>query len=241
MSTTYYAKEGSLNEHVMTMRSIRDKIKRIGVFVPDDIFAPLLANSMPPTFPDVLTSSKGTLVKDPESIITTSDFVRALGAADVGCCKCKVSSEVIKVAFIPYARLEPCLCNFCYIRGDLKANFCEQIPSEKKLSDKDLSFSKKVLAREVEADIADVGFKPWDEPTEVTLSMIILHLDLDDTVFNTGANHNVVNSDEHSLSFKEIYPSKLMLVDGLAKSMIAGTGSVRIRSPFDESKSFIRH
>lgn len=54
--TVYDVKNGSIDDHVMTMGSLRDKLKRIGVTLPEDVFALLLANSMPTTFPDISTS-----------------------------------------------------------------------------------------------------------------------------------------------------------------------------------------
>lgn len=100
-SMTYDAKTGSLDQQVVTMRLIKDKMERIGLLIPDDIFALLLANLMPSTFPDVLTSFEWTLLKDPASVVTTSDASRALGAEHVGHRRREVSSEVMKFGFVP--------------------------------------------------------------------------------------------------------------------------------------------
>lgn len=72
-SLTYNPKAQSLDEHLMAMRSNRDKMKRIGVNVPDGVFALLLANSMPSTFLDISTSFEATLLRDSTASISTSD------------------------------------------------------------------------------------------------------------------------------------------------------------------------
>lgn len=105
-STTYDVKTASLDEHMMTMRSHRDKLKRIGVKINDDVFALLLANSMPSAFPDVSTSFEGNLLKDPTVVVSTSDVARALGAADVGYQRQETTSEVMKVSVNAESRPE---------------------------------------------------------------------------------------------------------------------------------------
>lgn len=241
-SKTYDAKAGTLDEHLMSMRSSRDKMKRIGVKIPDDVFALILANSMPPSFPDVSTSFKGRLLRDPDTVISTSDVARSLGAADVAHRRREMSSEVMKVSLPQDNRPETRRCNYCYIRGHLRADCRKRLAGEKKgQGSKDASSSKNVQAKEVEAEMAGVGFEAWDEPSEVTVSNINLDLETDDGVFDTGATHDVFNSPDHFISIKEIEPIKLTLADGSAKSVITAVGSVRVESPFDSSKSCVRH
>lgn len=72
-SLTYNPKAQSLDEHLMAMRSNRDKMKRIGVNIPDEVFALLLANSMPSTFLDISTYFEATLLRDSTASISTSD------------------------------------------------------------------------------------------------------------------------------------------------------------------------
>lgn len=57
---------------------------------------------------------------------------------------------------------------------------------------KDSSSSKNMNAKEVEVEMAGVGFEPWDEPSEVTVRKINLDIDADDAVFDTGATHGVL-------------------------------------------------
>lgn len=73
-STVYDVKTGTLDEHVMTMRSFIDKLKHIGVVVPDDVFAIHLANSMPLNFSDVLISFEGRLLEDPMEAVSACDI-----------------------------------------------------------------------------------------------------------------------------------------------------------------------
>lgn len=123
----------------------------------------------------------------------------------------------------------------------MRADRRKELASERTLSDKEVSSSKKVSAREVESEMADVGFNPWDEPTEVMVSEIDVDLDCDDAVFDTGATHNVFNLVKHFISLKEIEPIKLTLADGSEMLMITGVGLVSICLPFDETKSCVRH
>lgn len=154
-----------------------------------------------------------------------------------------MSSEVMKVAVAQDGRPEMRRCNYCYIKGHLKADCRKRLANDKRLQggSKDNSSTRSVNAREVEAEMAGVGFEPWDEPTEVTVSNLNLDVGKDDAVFDTGATHDVFNSPIHFISIKEIDPIKLTLADGSAKSMITAVGSVRVDSPYDATKSCIRH
>lgn len=160
-SMTYDVKAGTLDEHLMSMRSGRDKMKRIGVSIPDDVFALLLANSMPPSFPAVSTSFEGTLLRDPATIVSTSDVARLLGAADVAYRRREVTTEVMKVSAHQDNCPETRRCNYCYVRGHLRANCRRRLANEKKgQGSKESSSSRTVNAKEVEAEMADVGFEP---------------------------------------------------------------------------------
>lgn len=89
-------------------------------------------------------------------------------------------------------------CNYCYIKGHLKADCRKHMAAEKRAADSKSSgggsTSKKVSAKEIEADMADVGLLPWDEPNKVTVSKLDIDLDKDESVFDTGATHDVFNS-----------------------------------------------
>lgn len=241
-SLAYDPKVTLLNEHVMTMQSSRDKLKRIGVHIPDDVFGLLLANSMPTLFPDISTSFKSQLLADPGRIVSTSGVGRALGAADVTYRRREILSEVMKVAVQQDSCTEHRRCNYCYIKGHVKADCRKRIAKETRTNEgqKEVSSSKKFTAREVEAEMAGVGFSPWDEPKEVTVSKMNRDLEPDDAVFDTGATHDVSNSPKHFVDLKEIAPIKLTLANGSAKSMITAVGSVRVESPFDAAKFCIR-
>lgn len=148
----------------------------------------------------------------------------------------------MKVTLEQVNRPETRRCNYCYIKGHIREHCRKRLANEKKSQgSKDTSSSRNVNAKEVEAEMADVGFEPWDEPSEVTVSKIDLDLAVDDAVFDTGATHDVFNSPKHFISIKEITPIKLTLADGSAKSMITAVGSVRVESPFDSTKFCIRH
>lgn len=106
----------------MSMRASRDKMKRTGVTIPDDVFALLLANSMPPAIPDILTLFEGTLLRNLTSVISTSDVARSSGAADVAHRRREVLSEAMKIS-MPQDNCPETRCgNFCYIRGHLRAD-----------------------------------------------------------------------------------------------------------------------
>lgn len=82
-SMTYDSKSTTLDAHLMAIRSQRDKLKRIGVSVLDDVFALILANSIPSSFLDISSSFEASLLQDPTTIVSASDVARSLGAADV--------------------------------------------------------------------------------------------------------------------------------------------------------------
>lgn len=82
-SMTYDSKSTTLDAHLMAIRSQRDKLKRIGVSVSDDVFALILANSIPSSFLDISSSFEASLLQDPTTIVSASDVARSLGAADV--------------------------------------------------------------------------------------------------------------------------------------------------------------
>lgn len=53
---TYDSKSTSINQQFMVMREKRDHIARIGLRIPDDIFAVMLFNLVPNCFPDISTT-----------------------------------------------------------------------------------------------------------------------------------------------------------------------------------------
>lgn len=114
----------------MTMRSTRDKLRQIGVQISDDVFGLMLVYSMPASFPDVSTSSKGSLLSNPGMIVSTSDVTQALGAANVAFRQKEISSEAMKVLAASEPRQEHRHCNYCYIKGHVKADCQKWIAKE---------------------------------------------------------------------------------------------------------------
>lgn len=130
-------------------------------------------------------------------------------------------------------------CNYCGIRGHLKIDCRKWAASEKKKSELNDSSSthgsKKVSAKEVEVNMADVGLAPWDDPVEVTVSNLDLTIEDDEAVFDTGATHDVFNLLSHFIDLQEIEPIPVTLANGSSKAMITGVGRARVESPYNSS------
>lgn len=61
-TTIYDSKSSLLNTNLMTMRLIQDKLKQVGVMIPDDVFALHVANLIPGEFLDVSIYFEGRLL-----------------------------------------------------------------------------------------------------------------------------------------------------------------------------------
>lgn len=118
-TTIFNAKSGLLDTHLMTMQLIRDKLKRVGVLIPDNVFALHVANSMPGDLPDVSISFEGSLLHQPQQAISTSVFCRELEAAEVAFHRKYNNVEAMKAAVVEDLHFENRRCNYCVIWGHL--------------------------------------------------------------------------------------------------------------------------
>ncbi|KAG0140255.1 hypothetical protein CROQUDRAFT_53537, partial [Cronartium quercuum f. sp. fusiforme G11] len=53
VATCYDSTKMTIDSHINEMRSLRDKLQQAGTTLPDDVYALLLARSMPAGFPDI--------------------------------------------------------------------------------------------------------------------------------------------------------------------------------------------
>lgn len=116
----YDSKSSNMDQHVMAMREKKDHLARIGLRIPDDIFAVILSNSVPSSFPDIATSFEGRLLIDESHVVSSSDVKKALGAADVSYRRAGIGSEVLKVWAKPRGGAgtgDPRTCFWCDLRG----------------------------------------------------------------------------------------------------------------------------
>lgn len=84
-------------------------------------------------------------------------------------------------------------CFWCDIRGHTIRECRKKKEHDKMKPSGSNSKTTSARAAEVEADMATVGFAPWDDPKEVTVSETNLSSDPSISVFDTGATHNVFN------------------------------------------------
>lgn len=194
----YDPKSGSLEQHVTTMRGKRDHLTRIGVRVPDDIFAIILSNSVPQGFPDIANHFESRLISDEEHVVSASDVIKAMGAADVNYRSANTGAEVMKVWAKPRGAGpsgEGRTCFWCDIRGHTirecrKKKEHDRAKAAGSSAKTDLKSARIV---EVEAAMAGVDLAPWDDPKEVTVSPMSIQSDSSEAVFDTGATHTVFN------------------------------------------------
>lgn len=79
----YDPKSTSINKHTMMMREKRVHLTKIGLKLPDNIFAVLLSNSVLSGFPDIATSFESRILMDEAHVVSSSDVIEAMNAADV--------------------------------------------------------------------------------------------------------------------------------------------------------------
>lgn len=94
---TYNSKTMSLDQHVTTMHGERDHLARIGVRIPDNVFAIILSNSVPQGFPDIAGNFESHLLLEEGHTVSLSDVTKALGGADVTYRRTTASAKVMKV------------------------------------------------------------------------------------------------------------------------------------------------
>lgn len=233
---TYDAKSTTFDQHVTAMRSKKDQLARIGVRVPDDIFAIILSNSMPQGFPDVSTVFEGRLLVEEDHVVSSSDVTKALGAADVGYRRASVGAEVMKVS----AKLrgggpwtESRTCYWCDTKGHTIRECRKKREHEKAKASGSNTKSTSARAAEVEADVVAVGFSPWDDPKEVTVSEMTLSSDHSISVFDTGATHTVFNDRSRFITFRATSDIPVKMADGSCGGVITGVGTAEIEG-FEE-------
>lgn len=86
---------------------------------------------------------------------------------------------------------------------------------------------------EVEADVASVGYQPWDNPAEVTVSPMTLCSDKSISVFDTGATHNVFNDRSRFITLRPTAEIPVKMADGTRGGVIVGVGTAEIESATD--------
>lgn len=231
----YDSKATSLDQHVASMRGKRDHLCRIGVRLPDDVFAIILSNSVPQVFPDIASAFESRLLLNENHTILSSDVTKALGAADVVHRRVSAGAEVMKVWTRPRGNrssTEGRTCFWCDVKGHTIRD-CQKKKEHKKSNSSGSGSkhdSKSVKITEVEADAASVGFAPWEDPKEVTVSPINLTVDSSEAVFDTGATHNVFNDRLRFLTLRDTVPIPVKMADGSNGGVIVGMGTVEVES-----------
>lgn len=81
---------------------------------------------------------------------------------------------------------------------------------------------------DIEAQEADVGFEPWDDPEEVTVSPIGITSESCVAVFNTGATHHVFNKRKRLITFRSTAKITVKMADGSKAGVITGVGLVKV-------------
>lgn len=230
----YNPKLTAFDKHVMDMRAKRDHMARIGVNISDDVFGLFLSNSVPSDFPNIASTFENRILGDEGHVVTSSDVMRAMGAADVAYRRQSSVKEVLKVSVKPRfggGGQETRSCYWCDIKGHTIRE-CKKKKEHDRLKGTSSTTSKPeskvVKAAEVEADMAEAGFAPWDDPTEVTVSPLDMSIESDYGVFDTGATHAVFNSRRHFTSFRKTGEIPVKMADGSRGGMITGVGSVEI-------------
>lgn len=180
----------SLNQHVMEIRGKRDHLSRIGVCFPDNVFEILLSNSVLQSFPDIAETFRKCLLLYKGHIVSSSDVMKVLGAADDSHRHVSMRAELMRVWARPRGispLTEGRTCFLCHIKGHTICDCRKKTEPDKSKSSGLGSKSdlKSVRSREVEADVASVGFAPGEDPKEVTVSPISLTIDSSVAVFET--------------------------------------------------------
>lgn len=231
-SMTYDLKSVILEQHVTTMRGRH--LARIGVRMPDNFFAIILANSVPHGFPDIANTFESRLLIDEGHVVSLSNLTKALGAADVAHRQTTTGAEVMKV----WTR--PCgsgpsgdnqTCFWCDIRGHTIRD-CRKKKEHvklKALGSGTKPDAKSVKIMEVEADVTGVDFAPSDDPKEVTVIPMTLPSDLSISVFDTGATHHVFNDRSRFLNLRPTAAIPGKMADGSRGGMIKGVGTVEVK------------
>lgn len=116
MTFSYDSKTSTIDQHIMAMREKRDQLGRIGVKMPNDIFAIIMSNSMPIGFPDIAANFEGRILLDETHVVSSSDVTKTLGAADVSHRRSGQASEILKAWTKPTNRSasgDPRTCFWC--------------------------------------------------------------------------------------------------------------------------------
>lgn len=230
---TYDSKSVTLDQHVATMRSKRDHLTKIGVRLPDDVFAIILANLVPHGFPDIALAFESRLIIDEDHVVSSSDVTKAMGAAGVVHRRVTTGAEVMKVWTRPRGQgpsSENRTCFWCDIRGHTIRDCKKKKEHEraKGSASGTKSDARSVKITEVEADVAGVGYAPWDDPSEVTVSPMTLSPDPSVSVFNTGATHHVFNDQSRFITLRATAEIPVKMADGSRGGVIVGVGTVEI-------------
>lgn len=156
--TVYDPSTSSIDGHIANISGIRRKLERSGMNISDDNFAAVLANSLPPDFPNVTHTFETTIRSNPTAIITTSNMTWALGAADIAHRKGKsgVPEGLSLVAKSPSNKYQV-RCHFCKKKGH-KEDVCRSKIKAEKDKDRSSGTASTSDTRIVEPQFADINF-----------------------------------------------------------------------------------
>ncbi|KAG0146928.1 hypothetical protein CROQUDRAFT_656723, partial [Cronartium quercuum f. sp. fusiforme G11] len=166
VSARYDSNKTTIDRHLNEMRGLRDKLQQAGTVLPDDVYALLLARSMPTGFLDISVNFEVSILADPNHMVTTSDITTEIGP------------EINRVSVLASTSMyrdmnqDPRRCRWCHKIGHIAFDCLKKKEwlQKKGYNKNERSVGRLVKTNEVEVEMAEVGFHPWDEPNGVTVS-----------------------------------------------------------------------